>query len=55
MTGTSVRDKIYDASIAKTTASASGVKRNLAGPVRKTTDTKTMQIDRVATSVGVAI
>ena len=54
-TGTSVLDKTYDANMAKTTASAMGVKRYFAGPVRKTTETKTMQIVRVDTSVGVAI
>src|SRR5881275_1272069 len=34
---------------------ASGVKRYFAGPVRNTTGTKTMQIDRVETKAGVAI
>ena len=29
--------------------------RNFAGPVRKTTDTNTMQIESVATKVGTAI
>ena len=54
-TGTSVRERTYDASMAKTTARAMGVKRNFAGPVRKTTETKTMQMVSVETSVGVAI
>jgi hypothetical protein len=31
------------------------VKRYFAGPVRKTTGTKTMQIDSVETKAGVAI
>ena len=50
-----MRESAYDASIANTTAMASGVKRYFAGPVRNTTGTKTMQIDRVETKAGVAI
>jgi uncharacterized membrane protein YccC len=38
--------------MAKTTASASGVNRNFAGPVRKTTDTNTMQIERFEADVA---
>ena len=46
---------MYEANIEKTTAIAIGVKRYFAGPVRKTTETKTMQIVSVDTNVGVAI
>ena len=42
-------------SIAKTTASASGVKRKRATPVSSTTGKNTMQIASVPTNVGVAI
>ena len=42
--GTSVRDKMYDASMAKITDSASGTNRNFATPVRKNIGTKTMQM-----------
>ena len=38
--------------MAKTTASASGTKRNLATPVRKNIGTKTMQMERVETNAG---
>ena len=38
-TGTSVRDSRYEASMANTTASASGVNRKRAGPASKTTGT----------------
>src|SRR5205807_7993325 len=55
MVGTRVRDRKYDASMAKTTAKASGVNRYAAGPVRYTTGTKTTQMDRVDTNAGVAI
>src|SRR5947208_2553211 len=41
--------------MANTTAMARGVKRYFAGPVRNTTGTKTMQIDKVETKAGVAI
>src|SRR5579863_2668959 len=41
--------------MAKTTARAMGVNRYLAGPVRKTTETNTIQMVRVDTKVGVAI
>ena len=50
-----MRESRYDASIANTTAMASGVNRYFAGPTRNTTGTKTMQIDRVETKAGVAI
>jgi hypothetical protein len=50
-----VRVRKYDVSIANTTAIAKGVKRNLAAPESKNTGMKTMQMDRVAMSVGVAI
>ena len=53
--GTRVRDSRYDVSIANTTASASGVNRNLATPVSSTTGKNTMQIESVPTKVGVAI
>ena len=38
--------------MANTTASASGVKRYFAGPVRNTTETKTMQMASVETNAG---
>ena len=41
--------------MAKTTAMASGVKRNLAVPVRSRTDTNTMQMESVETNAGTAI
>ena len=53
--GTSVRDSKYDASIAKTTASASGTNRYRATPVRKNMGTNTMQIESVETNAGTAI
>lgn len=46
---------MYEASTEKTTAIAIGVKRYFAGPVRKTTETKTMQMVSVDTNAGVAI
>ena len=55
MVGTSVRDSRYDASIANTTAIASGVNRYRAVPVSSSTGTNTMQIDSVETNVGTAI
>ena len=54
MVGISVRERKYDAIIAKTTAIASGVNRYLAVPVNSSTGTKTMQMERVATN-GAAI
>jgi hypothetical protein len=53
--GTSVRDRMYDASIAKTTASAIGTNRYRATPVRKNIGTKTMQMQIVDTNAGIAI
>ena len=53
--GTSVRDSKYDASMARTTAMASGVNKNRAGPTSSTTGKNTMQIDNVATMAGTAI
>ncbi len=55
MVGTSVRDRRYEASMAKTTASANGTNRNLATPVRKNMGTKTMQMHSVETKAGTAI
>ena len=52
--GTTVRERRYEASIAKTTASASGTKRYFAVPERKKIGTKTMQIQRVETKAGTA-
>ena len=52
MVGTSVRDRKYEASMAKTTARASGMNRKAAGPVRKTTGTKTIQMQIVDTNAG---
>ena len=53
--GTSVRESRYDASIAKTTASAIGTNRYRATPVRKNIGTKTMQMQIVETKAGMAI
>ena len=53
--GTSVRESRYEASIANTTASASGTNRYRATPERKNIGTKTMQIESVETSAGTAI
>ena len=53
--GTSVRERIYDASIANTTASASGTNRYFATPLRKNIGRNTMQIHSVETSAGTAI
>src|SRR2546429_613253 len=55
MVGTMVRESRYEASIAKTTASASGTKRYRATPDSKNIGANTMQIDRVDTNAGVAI
>jgi hypothetical protein len=55
MVGTSVRDSRYEASMATTTPSARGVNSDCTAPVRKTTGTNTMQIDRVETNAGMAI
>src|SRR6202043_1005172 len=55
MTGVNVRESAYDASIANTTASPSGVNRYLAGPSRNTTEVNTQLMASVETSVGTAI
>src|SRR3569832_1764155 len=55
MVGTTVRDRMYDAIMAKQTASASGTNRNFATPLRKNMGTNTMQIAMVDTSAGTAI
>ena len=53
--GTMVRERKYDASMANTTASASGTKRYRATPVSRNIGANTMQIDSVETKAGVAI
>ena len=53
--GTSVRERMYDASIANTTASASGTNRYFATPLRKNIGRNTMQMQSVETSAGTAI
>ena len=53
--GTSVRDRKYDAAIAKITASASGLNSAAAGPDSAKIGRKTMQIDSVDTNAGIAI
>ena len=53
--GTSVRDRMYDAIIAITTASASGTNRKRATPERKNIGTKTMQMHSVETNAGTPI
>ncbi len=53
--GTMVRERKYEANIAKTTASASGTNRYRATPDSKNIGANTMQIDSVATKAGVAI
>ena len=55
MVGTRVRERKYDASIAKTTASPSGTKRKFATPPRKNMGTNTMQMESVDTKAGMAI
>ena len=40
--------------MAKTTAKARGVNRNFAGPTKRTTGRKTMQMDNVETKAGMA-
>src|SRR6202007_2847979 len=55
MMGVKVLDSAYDASMANTTASPSGVKRNFAGPSRNTTDVNTQLIASVETMVGTAM
>ena len=53
--GTSVRDRKYDAAIAKITASASGRNSAAAGPESAKIGRNTMQIDSVETNAGIAI
>src|SRR5712692_6668297 len=55
MVGTIVRDHMYDASIAKETASASGTNKNRATPDRKNMGMNTMQMHSVETNAGTAI
>ena len=55
MVGTMVRERTYEANMAKTTASANGTKRYLATPESKNIGAKTMQIESVDTKAGVAI
>ena len=55
MVGIRVRERRYEASMAKTTASASGRNRYPEMPSKKRIGTKTMQILRVATKAGTAI
>ncbi len=55
MVGTRVRESMYDASIANTTASASGTNRNFDTPERKNIGRNTMQMHSVETSAGTAI
>ena len=55
MVGTIVRERKYEASIAKLTASARGTKRYRATPVKKNMGTKTIQIAMVETKAGTAI
>ena len=50
-----VRDRRYDASMANTTASASGRNKYRATPESKNIGANTMQIERVETNAGVAI
>src|SRR5271163_442066 len=54
MVATSVRDSRYDAIIANTTASASGVKMYCAAPDKSVTGTNTIQMHIVDTSAGTA-
>src|SRR5579859_5852881 len=53
--GTRVRERRYEASMAKTTARAIGRNSEAAGPVKNTTGTNTMQIASVETKAGTAI
>ena len=55
MMGVSVRDRPYEASIANTTASPSGVNKNFAGPSRKITEVNTQLMASVETRVGTAM
>jgi len=53
--GTTVRDRKYEASMANTTASASGTNRYRATPDSKNIGANTMQMESVETKAGVAI
>jgi hypothetical protein len=53
--GTSVRDSTYEASIANTTASASGTNRKRDTPESRNIGTNTTQMHNVETSAGTAI
>ena len=53
--GTSVRERMYDASMANTTASARGTKRYRATPLKKNIGRNTMQMQSVDTRAGTAI
>ena len=53
--GTRVRDRIYEAIIAKITASAIGTNRNFGTPFRKNIGRNTMQIQRVETNAAAPI
>jgi hypothetical protein len=53
--GTRVRVRRYEVNIAKTTAIARGVNRYFAAPESRNAGTNTIQMDKVATRVGVAI
>ena len=55
MVGTMVRERKYEANIAKTTASARGTNRYRATPDSKNIGANTMQIESVDTKAGVAI
>src|SRR5208337_3520781 len=55
MVGTMVRERKYEASMANTTASASGTNRYRATPESKNIGANTMQIESVETNAGVAI
>src|SRR6266403_6082732 len=55
MVGTIVRESTYEASMANTTASASGRKRYRATPESRNMGANTMQIESVDTNAGVAI
>src|SRR6202049_606891 len=55
MVGTIVRDRKYEANMAKTTDSASGTNRYRATPDSKNIGANTMQMESVDTKAGVAI
>ena len=53
--GTMVRDHMYDASMAKDTASARGTNKKRATPERKNMGMNTIQMHSVETRAGTAI